>query len=148
MAVFFDNNFVAQSHMKSVSPSETFDSFLGIDAAVKIEYKPSDKFNETSGMFQKSSSETIQQRTSVKNTKSIDVDIVVADQIPVSTDDKIKVRLIEPDLTRRGNEFIKNIPSTGTVEWTLKIKPGESEDLTLKYSIEYPQNRTIERVVG
>jgi len=99
-------------------------------------------------MFQKSSSETIQQRTSVKNTKSIDVDIVVADQIPVSTDDKIKVRLIEPDLTRRGNEFIKNIPSTGTVEWTLKIKPGESEDLTLKYSIEYPQNRTIERVVG
>jgi len=135
--------------MKSVSPSETFDSFLGIDAAVKIDYKPSDKFNETSGiLFQKNSSETIQQRTTVKNTKSIDVDIVVADQVPISTDDKIKVRLIEPDLTRKGTDNIKYTPSTGNLEWTLKIKPGETEELNLKYSIEYPQNRTIERIVG
>jgi len=75
------------------------------------------------------------------------VDIVVVDQIPVSTDDKIKVRLIEPDLAKK-YEHIKYIPSIGNVEWTLKIKPGESEDLSLKYSIEYPQNRTIERIVG
>jgi len=96
----------------------------------------------------KNSSETIQQRTTVKNTKSIDVDIVVADQVPISTDDKIKVRLIEPDLTRKGTDNIKYTPSTGNLEWTLKIKPGETEELNLKYSIEYPQNRTIERIVG
>jgi hypothetical protein len=36
VSIFFDNRFVTKTALRSVSPGESFDVFLGIDPAVKV----------------------------------------------------------------------------------------------------------------
>jgi hypothetical protein len=80
--------------VKAVSPKEEFDCSLGADPAVRVEYKPAHKFHEQVGFVNKSSVETHEQRIEIKNTKAGEkIKIVVREQIPKSTDEKIKVRL-------------------------------------------------------
>ena len=88
--------------MKAVSPKEEFDCSLGADPAVRVEYKPAHKFHEQVGFVNKTSVETHEQRIEIKNTKAGEkIKIVVREQIPKSTDEKIKVRLFPFILERR-----------------------------------------------
>lgn len=36
VSIFFDNSFVAKTNLRSVSPGESFQTFLGVDPAVKV----------------------------------------------------------------------------------------------------------------
>ncbi|CAN0300733.1 unnamed protein product, partial [Ectocarpus sp. 13 AM-2016] len=36
VSIFFDNSFVTKTSLTSVSPGESFQTFLGIDPAVKV----------------------------------------------------------------------------------------------------------------
>jgi len=49
--VFLDGNFVANSYLKAVAPTEEFWTFLGVDEGIKVEYKFVKKFDETGGLF-------------------------------------------------------------------------------------------------
>ena len=71
---------------------EEFEIALGADAAVKVEYKPVRKFQQTSGMLSKSKVYNYHQVIEVKNTKSDSINVTVTDQLPRSCNDKIKVR--------------------------------------------------------
>lgn len=94
--IFFDNSYVSTSRLKAVNYKEKFDLSLGVDPAIKVEYKPVGKFQETSGLFSKTQSTTYRHHTTIKNTKNIPISIKVVDQLPFSQDEKIKVKLIEP----------------------------------------------------
>ena len=41
--------FVIQASLTTVSPGEEFECSLGVDAAVRVSYKPCQKYNESSG---------------------------------------------------------------------------------------------------
>ncbi|VDM68532.1 unnamed protein product [Strongylus vulgaris] len=45
-SVYLNNNFVCKGSMKNVSPSERFSCSLGVDTALRIEYKPVKKYHE------------------------------------------------------------------------------------------------------
>lgn len=51
--VFLDNNFVAKTDLKSYSPQEEFNCSLGVDPAIRIDYKPLRKFKTHSGLLSK-----------------------------------------------------------------------------------------------
>jgi len=69
MNVFFDNNFIATGFMKSVSPKEEFESFLGVDPAVKIEYRPVKRTTEYSGVLTRTSKMTVERKNCNKKYK-------------------------------------------------------------------------------
>ena len=73
---------------------EEFEIALGADAAVKVEYKPVRKLQQTSGMLSKSRVYSYHQIIEVKNTKSDSIIVTVTDQLPRSCNDKIKVGLL------------------------------------------------------
>eukprot|EP00456_Euglypha_rotunda_P014683 TRINITY_DN14648_c0_g2_i7.p1 TRINITY_DN14648_c0_g2~~TRINITY_DN14648_c0_g2_i7.p1 ORF type:complete len:327 (+),score=23.48 TRINITY_DN14648_c0_g2_i7:275-1255(+) len=94
--IFFDNNFVSKSSIKAVSPGEDFEAFLGVDPAVKIEQKPLQKIRDKRGMINKVNEETYKQSTTIKNAKKVALEVVIKQQLPLSTDTKIKVTPMSP----------------------------------------------------
>ena len=80
-----------QATIKAVSPGEEFECSLGVDPAVKITYKPLSKFRESSGIFSKTVSTKYKQVTEVRNAHDYPVTLELHDQLPRSTDEKIKV---------------------------------------------------------
>lgn len=80
--------------MNAVSPQEEFEVSLGVDAAVKITHKPVQKFEKKSGLVTKYKQLEFQQDIVVKNTKASSVKIKITEQLPKSSQDKLKVFLI------------------------------------------------------
>ncbi|CBN77799.1 conserved unknown protein [Ectocarpus siliculosus] len=96
VSIFFDNSFVTKTSLTSVSPGESFQTFLGIDPAVKITVAPPRKTSKKRGIFSKSNHVTHTHSTLISNNKTVPVTCVVVDALPRSTDDIIKVTLKEP----------------------------------------------------
>lgn len=133
-AVFFDNNFVAQSQLRAVNPGETFDSFLGVDGAVKVSYPATERLRETGGVFRSTQTEVFTQRIVLKNTKTIEAEITVQDQFPQSTDKEIKVKLLEPDLAAKALPYQVKINQQNNLEWTVNLAPGVRPSLPVLHA--------------
>ncbi|CAM9179132.1 unnamed protein product, partial [Sphacelaria rigidula] len=96
VSIFFDNSFVAKTNLRSVSPGESFQTFLGIDPAVKTKVAPPRKTSKKKGIFGKSNQVSHAYSTSISNSKKVPVTCLVVDAIPRSADDVIKVFLHQP----------------------------------------------------
>ncbi|CAM9545236.1 unnamed protein product, partial [Hapterophycus canaliculatus] len=91
VSIFFDNSFVTKTSLTSVSPGESFQTFLGIDPAVKITVAPVRKTSKKRGTFSKWNHVTYTHSTSISNKKKVPVTCVVVDAMPRSVNDIIKV---------------------------------------------------------
>ena len=91
VSVFFDKRFVSKTNLRSVSPGEKFDLFLGVDKAIKVTYAPPRKMSKTRGLLTKSQYETHMLCSTITNSKDVPITIAVIDVLPQSTDDLIKV---------------------------------------------------------
>jgi uncharacterized protein (TIGR02231 family) len=167
-SVFVDNNFVATGQMSNVNPMEEFESFLGQDPSVKVEYKPPSKFRETTGIMKGTSVVRMERKTVIKNNKEIPVELIVTDQIPKSEDDKIKVKLVYPDfppLTQQQQQQgekqqVNDLDLVGTqdnsikatkvtlseqniLEWTISVPPKKEVVVSIKYTVTWPTGSNI-----
>jgi len=141
MSVFMDNSFVTSSTLKKTNPKDELSMYLGPDAGVVVEYKE-EEFNQQKNMLlAKSSVVNYTHHMTIKNTKAIDVAIDVFDNFPQSLEDKVKVTLVQPvlkdDKTAILNEF-------NNIQWSLKIPPSKSHNITYQYSVEYPKDRDVQ----
>ena len=81
-----------QSELSDVSPNEEFTTSLGVDQSVRITARPvSAVHGSHSGVLKKNKVVTYTHSFVVKNTKTDAVSIQVSEQVPLSTDDRIKV---------------------------------------------------------
>ncbi|CAH1799374.1 unnamed protein product [Owenia fusiformis] len=149
--IFLDNNFIAKADLKAVSPSEDFTCSLGVDPGIRVQYKPLHKFREQSGIITKTISMTYKQVIEVKNTHSKNIKIIIMDQLPCSTEEKIKVILQEP-VIKHPEKYDKNkstrLNRMNNVEWDIDIPGGETKELTLKYVIEHPVLEDVEHNIS
>jgi len=139
--VFFDNNFVAKTQLKSYSPQEELSCSLGVDPSIKVTYKPVKKFKEQTGLISKTTITTHEQVIEIKNTTKNEIKILVKEQLPLSNDDKIQIKLIEPVI--KGSTVAK-INASNNIEFEMKIAGNKQEDLKVKYSIDHPASEEIE----
>lgn len=148
--IFFDNNFVATTDFKSVSPREEFTCDLGRDLSVRVDFKPEKKFKENTGWVHKSTLTKYSQTIVIKNTKAFPVHITVVERIPQTVDDEIKVNLIEPAGLKIGQrekaDYSKpiRINKNHNVEWEFDLGSGKEQECILKYSIEHPAAKKID----
>ncbi|EPB74396.1 hypothetical protein ANCCEY_06517 [Ancylostoma ceylanicum] len=93
-AVYLNNGFVTKTHLRAVPPGEEFRCSLGVDPSIKVDYKTPTIHHEQVGFMSKSTLITHEQVVSLRNAKATQsVQVTVKEQIPKSTDEKIKVRL-------------------------------------------------------
>ncbi|XP_078001412.1 protein F37C4.5-like isoform X4 [Glandiceps talaboti] len=145
--VFLDNNFVAKTILRSVSPSEEFECSLGVDPAVRVLYKPIHKYREQHGgiISSKTTTTTYRQVIELKNTRQDAIKIVVHEQLPLSSEEKIKVTLQEPSIKDKNDKSKPvRMNKNNNIEWFLEIPSCTSHELVLKYSVEHPSTEDIE----
>jgi uncharacterized protein (TIGR02231 family) len=131
MNVFLDGTFVATSGLRTVMAGEKFDLALGADEGISVKHKRVSRFAEDTGLTNSGKRITYEYLITVQNNKRTTERVIVADQVPLSRNEKIVVKLLSPDA--------KDVKPTdeGTLKWTLDLKPGEKRELTVKFTVEY-----------
>jgi len=140
--VFMDGNFVTTSTLKAVSPQEKFALHLGTDDAIKVTYPPAVSFKDTQGLLKKTSMKTMKHKITIKNTKATDVRVVVFDQFPKSTDDKIKIKLLKPAIEEGNTETL--VTEAHNLCWKRNIPHAEEIHLPFEYQVEWPASMSID----
>jgi len=143
MNVFMDGNFVTKSHIKAVSPQESFAIFLGIDDAIKVTYPPGVLFKDTQGLLRKSNLRTTKHTITIKNTKSKNVTVVLFDQLPKSNDSSIKVKLIKPAVQEGDKSSDITLTDANNLKWKKTINSCDKLVIPFEYSIEWPVGQEI-----
>jgi uncharacterized protein (TIGR02231 family) len=134
MNVFLDGTFVATSALRTVMPGEKFDLALGADEGISVKHKRVQRFTEDTGLTNSGKRITYEYLLTIQDNKRTAARVIVADQLPVSHNEKIIVKQLAPDA-----KDVKPTPE-GALKWTLELKPAEKRELTLKFSVEYPND--------
>ena len=134
MNVFLDGTFVATSGLRTVMAGEKFDLALGADEGISVKHKRLNKFTEDTGLTGSGKRITYEYLITIQNNKRTTERVNVADQLPVSRNEKIVVKQIQPD-----SGELKPTPE-GYLKWTLDLKPGEKRELTVKFTVDYPKD--------
>jgi len=73
----------------------------------------------------------------ITNNRKTAEDISILDQLPISRNEKIKTELLIPkDLAEKLNDKKE-------LKWDLKLNPGETKIIPLKFTIEFPNNINV-----
>jgi uncharacterized protein (TIGR02231 family) len=137
MNVFLDGTFVATSSLRTVMSGEKFDLALGADEGISVKHKRVQKFTEDTGLTNSGKRITYEYLITIQNNKKTAERVIVADQVPLSRNEKIVVKLLSPDAKEA------KPTDEGTLKWTLDLKPGEKRELTVKFTVEYDNNVNV-----
>ncbi|KAJ3849109.1 hypothetical protein EV368DRAFT_47976 [Lentinula lateritia] len=96
-SVYVDGTFIARTDVPASGPDETFDCSLGLDSSIKITYHPLSSKITHRTPFTGTTTTLYSQRITVVNTKRGSIDAMkILDRIPVSEDERIKVKVLKP----------------------------------------------------
>jgi uncharacterized protein (TIGR02231 family) len=135
--IFRDNTLVGTTELEHISPGQSFKVYLGIDESIKVNRDLVKREVESIGTYRRIN---YSYRIRLSNLRAEETKIRVIEQLPVSRDERIKVRLLrtQPEITE-GN--------MGTLEWLLvlapKSQPESRQEIAYQSSTEYPTNLQI-----
>lgn len=137
MNVFLDGTFVATSSLRTVMSGEKFDLALGADEGISVKHKRVNRFTEDTGITNSGKRITYEYLITIQNNKRTTERVIVADQLPISRNEKIVVKQVTP----AAGELKPT--DEGSLKWTLDLKPGEKRELPVKFTIEYPNDVNV-----
>lgn len=133
--LFFEGTYIGEAQINSQVADTVLDFSLGRDNNVYIERKKLVDFTDKKFIAGKKE-ETFAYEISVRNKKSEELSLKLEDRIPISTNNKIEVEVIEISKAEKNDE-------TGIITWNLKLKPKETKKLVVKYSVKYPDDKFV-----
>jgi len=133
--VFIENSYVGTSTINPDIANDTLEISLGIDKSIALKREMIKKFNEKKilGNFRK---EYRGYEISVKNKKSSAIQIIIEDQIPISTIEEIEVELLESSNANYDK-------TKGKLQWKFILQPNEEKKLPFKFSVKYPKDKSV-----
>ena len=133
--LYFENTFVGRTVVDPAIQSDTMKISLGRDKSVVIARKKVDTFTQRK-LVATNKVDTRGFSISARNNKSKPVNLIIEDQIPVSTRSEITVNPLEWS----GADLDK---ITGKLTWTLQLNPQDQKELKFQYEVRYPKNQRI-----
>lgn len=133
--IYFQGSYVGQSFIDPVITTDTLQLSLGRDPGVVVKREAVKEVCKTTTFGGKKKS-IRGFRTTVMNTRSVPVTVLIEDQVPLSSDSDIEVTVDGVDGANYDEE-------TGKITWEVVIQPGASVEKTLKYSVRYPRKKPI-----
>ena len=135
MNLYFEGTYIGKSYLNSKNTEDTLDFSLGRDkniAITRIKQKELTSKNVIGG----NRKENISWEISVRNKKKQAINIVIEDQIPVTTDKTIEIEKTDtPDAAY--------VESTGILTWKIKVNSAETKKLNFSYTVKYPKDNTL-----
>jgi uncharacterized protein (TIGR02231 family) len=133
--LYFENTFVGKSYLNVNQLKDTLTVSLGTDNSILVKRDKRQDFTSTR-VLGSNKTETYSYLLTIRNNKGNPVRITVNDQIPISSNSGIEVNAFELSGGKHNSQ-------TGAVRWDLEIKPQETRQLILTYSVKYPKDKTV-----
>lgn len=133
--LYFENSFVGKSTLNVNQLKDTLTISLGTDNSILVKREKRKDFTSRK-VIGANRTDTYSFLLTIRNNKSNPVKITLNDQIPVSSNSSINVDPIELS----GGKIDQQ---TGGIKWDLEIKPQETKQIVLTYSVKYPKDKTI-----
>lgn len=135
MKLFFESTFIGNNYFDANIVTDTLSISLGPDIAISTTREKLKDLKKTRFLSNKKLIQSGWEIT-IRNNKTVEAEILLQDQIPLSTDGEMTV---EADELSGG----KLNAETGIVEWNLKLKPGESVKKVIAYTIKIPKDKQV-----
>ena len=133
--LYFENSFVGKSTLNVTQLTDTLTISLGTDNSILVKREKRKDFTSRK-VIGSNRTDTHSFLLTIRNNKSNPVKIILNDQVPVSSNSGITIDAIELS----GGKMDKQ---TGEIKWDLEIKPQETRQIVLTYSVKYPKDKTI-----
>jgi uncharacterized protein (TIGR02231 family) len=133
--LYFENTFVGKSYLNVNQLTDTLTISLGTDNSILVKREKRKDFTSKK-VIGTNKTETYSFLITIRNNKTTPINIIVNDQLPVSSNSSITVEAVELSGGNLNSE-------TGAVKWDLQIKPQEKKELVLTYSVKYPKNLNV-----
>lgn len=132
--VYFDGTFTGKTFINGTSNDSLLLS-LGKDKRIQVQRNLLKDFS--SKTFSGGSKKELNTwEISIRNTRKEAITIVIEDQIPVSTDKEIEVKL----LNNGGAEYDE---TTGKLKWTVTLESEKSQIVKFSFEVKYPKEKII-----
>jgi uncharacterized protein (TIGR02231 family) len=136
-SVYFAGAYLGQSFINTASVDDTLSLSLGRDKRVALSRKKQSELSKRQ-LLGNNEKETFYFETTVRNNRDKEINVLLEDQLPISSDGQIEVAMLEIS----GAVLEKN---TGKLSWNMKLAPGESKTITLGYSIKTPKSMQVSK---
>jgi|GEM_PF-342905 len=133
--LFYQNSFVGKTTLRTSAENDTLRLSLGKDAKIIVKRENQRDYTKIK-YFGSNKKETLGYTISINNTNNVAIDIEIEDQIPLSKHSDIVVEVTDKS---KGEYNEKD----GKIKWSLNLKSGKVEKLTINYEVTSPKNRTV-----
>ncbi len=133
--LYFENTFVGKTNLNVAQLKDTLTFSLGTDNSILVKREKRQDFTNKKTIGA-NKTETYSFLITVRNNKPGPVEITLRDQIPISANSGITVEA--PELSGGNLD-----PETGEIKWDLSLKPQETKQIILTYSIKYPKDKNV-----
>jgi len=142
--IFLEGDFVGTSSIDNIGPGEEFDLYLGVDENVKVKREQVEKkVDETlvAGIPSPTKRTTFKYKLTVENYKSRKINVKLFEAMPVSEDDRIKVKIANVSLEPKEKDWKDR---KGVWLWELELEPKAKREIFYNLIIEHPREMQIE----
>jgi len=142
--IFLEGDFVGFSGIGNIAPSEEFDLYLGIDENVKVKRELLEKkVDETliAGIPSRTKKTTFKYKLTVENYKSKRIKVKLFEAIPVSEDDRIKIKINEISLEPDKEDWEDR---KGIWLWELELDTQQKQEIFYNFTVEHPRDMLVE----
>jgi uncharacterized protein (TIGR02231 family) len=133
--IFRDNIFVGTTQLDNIAPNQEFEVNLGIDEGLKIERDLVERQVDKK-LIGNNRKITYSYRIVVNNLLNQEANLKLIEQLPVSRNEQIKVRLT------RSNPQIQ-LGEMGILEWALTLSAEAKREINYQFTVEYPSNLKV-----
>jgi hypothetical protein len=133
--IFFEGTYVGKSLLNLTNATDTLQLSLGRDKQVSVTREKVKDFT-TKQFIGNKKEENRAWKTTVRNNKNQPINMILLDQVPISTLEEIEVSVQNASAGKRNDE-------TGEIKWEFKLEPSAKQEFELRYSVKYPKNKQI-----
>ena len=133
--IIFEGMNVGKTYINPNQTQDTLNLSMGRDK--KIAIKREKVIDKSGTKFLSSYKEqTFTYDISVRNNKKEEIQMLLKDQFPLSTDKDITIEYLDKDGAKHNEE-------TGVLTWEIKLKPNETKKYRISYRVKHPKDKTI-----
>ena len=133
--LYFEDKYIGRTLFEVKNAGDTLSLSLGKDESISIKRTKTESFREKNFIGNRATDRR-EFEIAIRNGKKQPIKIKISDQLPVSTNEEIKIKDVNVNGAQRNAE-------NGLIDWTLTVNPAESKTLKFGYAVEYPKNQVI-----